>query len=220
MFTIEPFHHYATAAAAAAMALALSAVVAAPAYGSETASATIALASNSVVGGQTQYTYDLSLTNTSTDGSAVGTFWFAWIPGQSYLASNPITVSSPTGWEDGPDSQSVGGALGEKGASIEWQATGSGSYLSMNKTLNGFSFTTVDSPSSVFGDSVYFPGTPVLTSQVYHAGPFSDTFNGVNGYQFLVQVVPEPATVVLTGVAAATLLLIRRKRGQLSRRNI
>ena len=206
-------HHLVTASAAA-LAAAIFAALPAPAYGSETASATIALASNSIVGGQTQYTYDLSLTNTSTDGSTVGTFWFAWIPHQSYLATNPITVSAPTGWADGPDSQSVGGALGEKGASIEFQAGGSGSYLAAGNTLKGFSFTTSDSPTSVFGDSIYFPGTPVLTSQVYHAGPFSDTFNAPNGYQFLVQVVPEPTTVALMGVAAGALLLIRRNRGK------
>ena len=213
------YHHGGTVVAAA-LALGILGTATTSAYGSETASATIALASKAVVSGQTQYTYDLTLRNTSTDGSTVGTFWFAWIPGQSYLATNPVAVSSPTGWEDGPDSQSVGGALGEKGASIEWQAVSSSGYLGAAKSLSGFSFTTADSPSSVFGDSIYFPGTPVLTSQVYHAGPFTDTFNGINGYQFLVQVVPEPATVVLTGVAGAMLLLIRRKRGQLSGRNI
>ena len=125
---------------------------------------------------------------------------------------NPITVSAPTGWEDGPDSQQVGGALGEKGASIEWQATGSGSYLSMNNTLNGFSFTTLDSPSSVFGDSIYFPGTPVLTSQVYHAGPFTDTFNGISGYEFLAQVVPEPASLAILATTGAVLFLFRPSR--------
>ncbi len=212
MFKIEPFHRYATSAAVAAMALGLSAVVASPAYGSETASATIALASSELVGGQQQYTYSLSLTNTSTDGSTVGTFWFAWIPHQSYLASNPISVSAPTGWEDGPDSQSVGGALGEKGASIEFQADGSGSYLTAGTTLKGFSFTTADSPSSVFGDSIYFPGTPVLTSQVYHAGPFSDNFNGINGYQFLVQVVPEPTPLALLAIGGMALLLVRSRK--------
>ena len=213
MFKIEPFYHYATSAAAAAMALGLSAVVAAPAYGSETASATIALASTAVVSGQTQYTYDLSLTNTSADGSTVGTFWFAWIPGQSYLASNPIAVSSPTGWEDGPDSQSVGGALGEKGASIEWQSISSAGYLGAGKSLSGFSFTTTDSSASVFGTSIYFPGTPVLTSQVYHAGPFSDTFNGVNGYEFITQVVPvpEPAASGCLILTAGTLFPFRRR---------
>ena len=205
-------HHHLVTAGAEALALVISVVATAPAYASETASATIALASSQVVSGQTQYTYDLSLTNTSTDGSTVGTFWFAWIPHQSYLATNPITVSAPTGWEDGPDSQQVGGALGEKGASIEWQATGSGSYLSMNNTLNGFSFTTLDSPSSVFGDSIYFPGTPVLTSQVYHAGPFTDTFNGISGYEFLAQVVPEPASLAILATTGAVLFLFRPSR--------
>ena len=199
---------------AAALALAITASATAPAYGSETASATIALTSSAVVGGQTRYTYDLSLANTSTDGSTVGTFWFAWIPGQSYLANNPITVSSPTVWEDGPDSQSVGGSLGEKGASIEWQATSSAGYLAAGHLLSGFSFTTVDSSASVFGNSIYFPGTPVLTAQVYHAGPFSDTFNGINGYQFLVQAVPEPAPLALLAIGGMALLLIRRKRSR------
>lgn len=213
MDKIERFHLI-TASAAAALALGIFAVQSPPAYGSETASGTIAVASSELVGGQTQYTYDLSLANTSTDGSTVGTFWFAWIPHQSYLASNPITVSAPTGWENGPDSQSVGGAFGEKGASIEFQASSSSNYLTAGTTLTGFSFTTSDSPSSVFGNSIYFPGTPVLTSQVYHAGPFSDTFNGPNGYQFLVQVVPEPASVALMGVGAGILLLIGRKGGK------
>ena len=191
------------------LAAGITAAAAAPAHGSEIATATITLASSQVVSGQTQYTYDLALTNTSTDGSTVGTFWFAWIPGQSYLQSNPINVSAPTGWEDGPDSQSVGGSLGEKGASIEWQATGSGSYLAEGNTLPGFSFVTPDSPSSVYGDSVYFPGTPVRTSEVYHAGPFSD---GLNGYKFIVQVVPEPATVALLAVGGPGLLMRRRRK--------
>jgi hypothetical protein len=199
---------------AAALALAITASATAPAYGSETASATIALTSSAVVGGQTRYTYDLSLTNTSTDGSTVGTFWFAWIPGQSYLANNPITVSSPTGWEDGPDSQSVGGSLGEKGASIEWQSTSSASYLAAGHTLSGFSFTTVDSSASVFGNSIYFPGTPILTAQVYHAGPFSDSFNGINGYQFLVQAVPEPVPLALLAIGGLALLLIHQQRSR------
>ncbi len=62
-------------------------------YAAETASATITLGSHSAG----SYTYDLSLTNTGTAGSTIGTFWFSWIPGQNYLASNPTVVSAPTG---------------------------------------------------------------------------------------------------------------------------
>ena len=191
-----------------AVALGLAATTA-PTYGSETASATITLASSQIVGGQTQYTYDLALTNTSSDSSTVGTFWFSWKPTQSYMADNPISVSSPTSWEDGPDSKSV--IPGENGASIEWQATDSGSYLAAGNTLNGFSFTTADSPSSVFGNSIYFPGAPVLNSQVFHAGPFSDSPPSLNGYAFTVQVVPDPATLALLALAGTGLLLVARR---------
>ena len=195
----------------AALALAVGAGVA---RASETAMGTIQLASTALVNDQTQYTYDLSLTNTSTDESTVGTFWFAWIPGESYLASNPISVTAPSGWENGPDSQLVGGALGEKGASIEWQATGSASYLQAGHTLTGFTFTTLDAPSSVYGDSIYFPGKPVLTSQVYHAGPFSDSATYPNGYQFIVQVTPEAGSLPLLALAVGgVLLIICRRRG-------
>ncbi|MHB1767988.1 MAG: PEP-CTERM sorting domain-containing protein [Phycisphaerae bacterium] len=219
-------HHHFITASAAALALGISAAATAPAYGSETASATIALASSQVVSGQTQYTYQLSLTNTSTDGSTVGTFWFAWIPGQSYMADNPIITSappspaSPTNWHVGlvvKVGVDVIPGLDEKGSSIQWVAGPGSSFdstdaLAAGQTLSGFSFTTPDSPSSVFGDSVYFPGTPVLTSQVYHAAPFSDTFNGINGYQFITQVVPEPATFGLMAMGSAGLLLLGRKR--------
>ncbi len=191
---------------ATALAIGLTTLATAPVDGSETATATIGQPTTQNVGGQIQYTYNLSLTNTSADTSQIGTFWFAWIPRQSYLHNNPLSVSQPTGWEDGPDSQSVGGALGEKGASIEWQATSSASYLSPGQTLSGFSFTTVDPPASVFGNSFFFPSAPVLTSEVYHAGPFSDSQNSFNGYEFVAQVVPEPSSWNLLSVIGLSLM--------------
>ncbi len=194
---------------AAASGVALCGAWASQARASETATATITQPTSAVVGGKTRYTYNLSLTNTSTDGSTVGTFWFAWIPHQSYLQSNPISVAAPSGWANGPDSQPVNGPFGEKGASIEWQANGSPTFLGAGKTLSGFSFTTPDAPSSVFGNSVYFPGTPVLTSTVYSAGPFSD-----GGNQFIVQVIPEPATLGLFAIGTLGLLALRSRRRQ------
>src|SRR5262249_39269520 len=52
-----------------------------------------------------------------------------------------------------------------------------------------FTFTTADSPAAINGNSVFFPGTPVLTSFVYPQGPFSDA-----GHQFVVTpATPTPA---------------------------
>jgi len=178
----------------------------------ETASATITLGSHSAG----SYTYDLSLTNTGTSGSTIGTFWFSWVPGQSYLASNPTVVSAPTGWENGPDSQSVGGA--EQGASIEWQATSSAGYLDAGKILSGFSFTTPDAPASVFGNSMYsFNGIhpSVLTAFVYAGVPFSDA-----GAKFQVQPVPEPTPALLLGAMGGAALLILRRRQTATMKNI
>ena len=181
-------------------------------YAAETASATITLGSHSAG----SYTYDLSLTNTGTAGSTIGTFWFSWIPGQNYLASNPTVVSAPTGWEDGPDSNSVSGP--QNGASIEWQATSSAGYLDAGKTLSGFSFTTPDSPASVFGNSIYsFNGSypSVLTAYVFGGAPFSGT-----GEQFQVQPVPEPSPALLLGAMGGAGLLILRRRRMVAAKNI
>jgi uncharacterized protein YjdB len=45
-----------------------------------------------------------------------------------------------------------------------------------------FGFVSADTPASVNGDSVFYPGTPVGTSFVYPTGPFSDA-----GHEFVVQ---------------------------------
>ncbi len=197
------FSRKAVLAGGMAVAPALALLSSSVARASETASATIAAVAD---GGNWQY--NLTLTNTSTDSSTIGTFWFSWVPGQSFLASNPLTVTAPTGWENGPFSQSAGGF--EQGASIEFQATSSGSYLAAGHTLNGFSFTSPDAPSSVFGNSIYsFGGShpPVLTAFVYSGAPFND-----NGQQFMVQAVPEPTALALCGLVLGGFLLLNRRR--------
>ncbi len=39
------------------------------------------------------YDYSIALTNSSQSGAAIGSFWYAWMPGQDYLSSYPISVS-------------------------------------------------------------------------------------------------------------------------------
>ena len=55
-----------------------------------------------------------------------------------------------------------------------------------------FNFTSADTPASVNGNSVFYSGTPVGTSYVYPAGPFSDS-----GHLFVVT----PAAPTLTSIA-------------------
>ena len=42
------------------------------------------------------YNYSILLQNTGT--TAIGTFWYAWIPGQFYLPGTPTNIQPPPGW--------------------------------------------------------------------------------------------------------------------------
>src|SRR5689334_20687895 len=44
------------------------------------------------------FDYTITVTNSSSSTSPIGTFWYAWIPGYDYLATTPISVTPPTGW--------------------------------------------------------------------------------------------------------------------------
>jgi hypothetical protein len=121
------------------------------------------------------FDYTITLTNSSASTSGIGTFWYAWIPGEDFLAHKPISVTPPSGWSDlitnmGPSD----------GFAIQYTASSSASYLQPGKSLN-FMFKSADTPASVNGKSVFFPTTPVGTSFVYPQGPFSDA-----GHQFVV----------------------------------
>jgi hypothetical protein len=149
----------------------------------------------------TTFNYALALTDATASPSVAGTFWLAWVPGEDFLATSPLTVDSPAGWTD-----TITHAGATDGYAIQWKATSAASDLPIGGTLSGFSFTTDDAPSSVFGDSSFYPGTPTLTSVSYDAAPFSDP-----GDTFVVSSsVPEPTAVALLAPAAA--VLVRRRR--------
>jgi hypothetical protein len=161
----------------------------------ESASATIT--ATQVAATQTvpaHWLYDITLNDTGT--TTVGTFWFAWVPGNDFLHTSPISVTSPTGWT----SSITHGGSGD-GYAVRWLAGSQSSDVAAGDTLSGFSFTSNDPPSAVFGNSVFYPTTPVPTSFIYSGAPFQDPAgNSDPGVQFVATDVAcfLPNTSILT----------------------
>ncbi len=128
------------------------------------------------------FNYTINLANSSSSNAGIGTFWYAWVPGQDFLATRPTSVSPPPGWTDNITNMGAG-----DGFAIQFLADSPANDVKPGSSLN-FSFTSADSPASVNGNSVFFPGTPVDTAFVYPQGPFSDA-----GHQFVVTPMATPA---------------------------
>jgi uncharacterized repeat protein (TIGR01451 family) len=119
------------------------------------------------------FNYAITLHNTGTTN--IGTFWFAWIPGQDYMANNPISVANPAGW----GSTVTGGYSGD-GYAILWFNNG-GAAITPGNSLN-FNFTSAETPSQLGGNSQFFSNPPEGTSFVYIGAPETDP-----GYEFVVR---------------------------------
>jgi hypothetical protein len=161
----------------------------------ESASATITATEVAAAGTvPAHWLYSITLHDTGT--TTAGTFWFAWSPGQDYLATSPIGVTSPAGWAS---NITHGGS--SDGYAIEWVAVSSSSDVAAGGSRSGFSFTSNDPPSAVFGNSVFYPTTPVPTSFIYSGAPFQDpSGNSDPGAQFVATEVAcfLPNTRILT----------------------
>ena len=144
-------------------------------------SASASIAATQLASGDTQYTITLDDTGSTT----IGTFWFAWIPVpfEDFLASSPSSEAAPAGWTD-----TITHAGSHDGYGILWTASSASSYLQPGHSLPGFSFVSSEPPSSLFGNSKFYPDTPELTSLVYHGAPESDA-----GFQLLVEPMAPPA---------------------------
>ncbi len=46
------------------------------------------------------FDYTITLTYSSSSNACIGTFWYAWQPGEDLLHTNPISVTAPTGWTE------------------------------------------------------------------------------------------------------------------------
>lgn len=136
------------------------------------------------------YDYSITLKDDAASASPIGTFWFAWIPGQDYMVNAPTSVTSPTGWT----STVTHANTATDGYAIRWVA-GAGSLIQPGQSLT-FQFTSLETPAQLAGNSPFFPTTPEMTSFVYDGAPFS-----ANSARFVVTpsaAVPEPSSVVLS----------------------
>src|SRR5690348_1462874 len=120
---------------------------------SESASAQFTLVSTSGTSASPVYHYDITLTDTGT--TDIGTFWFAWVPGQDFLPSRPSTTTNPTGWTS--SLSGTGDAF--DGTAIQWVTTANA--ITPGSSLSGFGFTTADSPMALLANSPTHPSTPV-----------------------------------------------------------
>ena len=121
------------------------------------------------------FDYTIKLTNSASSTSGIGTFWYAWVPGQDFLTSSPISVTPPSGWTD-----KIMHTAPSDGYSIQFVASIPIDDVEPGGSMN-FMFTSADTPAAVNGNSVDFPGMAVGTSVVYPAGPLSD-----GGHEFVV----------------------------------
>ena len=152
-----------TIAGAATMALAMSGSV--HAATAPLASATIQTTSTSAVN-----SYALTLSDSASSASPVGTFWFSWVPGEDFMGVAPTNIMSPTGWTPNITN---GGA--SDGFAIQWVATAATASIYQvpaGGTLSGFGFSSTETPAQLGGNSPFYPGTPTLTAFAYPApGP-------------------------------------------------
>lgn len=135
--------------------------------------------------------YDIHLTNTGD--TTIGTLWYAWVPGLGFLPDPPSNISGPSGWNNGVATD------GNK--SIQWIAN---TLLNPGDSIDGFKFTSADSPTTLAGNAGQFP---IGTSFVYSKQPFSD-----GGFQFTIEPVPEPMTILALGIGVAGVMRRRAKR--------
>lgn len=157
--------------------------------------------------GPNSWNYSMSLTNTGT--TAIGTYWFSWIPGYDFLPSAPTSLSAPTGWTvTTPQDGYI-----QPYWSIQW--VNASTPLQPGQTLSGFNFTSPDAPTTVGGSSYLGSFYPVSSAYVYIGAPELDP--GAFFSSPVTTVTPEPATMsMLLGIPALALRRRGHRRRQLA----
>jgi len=145
-----------------------------------------------------EFQYDLTLSDTGT--TTIGTFWFAWVPGDNFMPVSPTGIASPAGWQDIVTS---GGP--SNGFAIQWTATSPANNLTAGNTLSGFSFDSSLTLAQLQSPAAGNPSDWISTAFVYSDAPFSD-----DGFQLTpttATATPEPSAPALAIVGLGVVLI-------------
>lgn len=133
-----------------------------------------------------QYDYTLTLTDAADSTVNIDSLWYAWIPGQFYLPTTPVSATGDA-------------ALSWTATIVNFSGNSSIQFVGGTALTPGqsavFSFISTDTPNVLAGNSS--DGPPVGQSVAYSAGLFSSP-----NETFTVQSVPEPSTVGLIAASA------------------
>jgi len=91
--------------------------------------------------GPSDWRYSLTLHDTGS--TAIGSFWFSWIPGENFMATAPSAISSPATWSGSP--MNFGASDGH---SILWSGS---TPIAAGRSLSGFRFDSASSPGQLAG---------------------------------------------------------------------
>jgi hypothetical protein len=143
--------------------------------------------------GTGDYRYTITLKDIGT--ATIGTFWFAWIPGEDFMPVRPLSVAPPAGWR-GTITHNTGST---DGYAILWTASSSSSELHPGQS-KVFNFQSSATPAQVFGNSIFYRHPLVTTSFVYSGiMPFSGSSYEFHSSSNSV-IPPTPAALADRGV--------------------
>ena len=180
----NPALHDAGGLSALWLGLLLAAGAAAPVFGQgQIASGTIAGS------GSGPSTYSLTFSDAAGASSAIGSVWYAWIPGSFYLPGTPTSASAPAGW-----------TASIVANSIQFSANSVANDILPGNSLSGFDYVASFSPTQL--GAAPDAGVSVAYSGGIESGP---------GDTFTVRNVPEPAVMSLPIPAAGLCWFARRR---------
>lgn len=147
--------------------------------------------------GSGPYTYDLTFSDAAGATSAIGSVWYAWVPGQFFLPSAPSSALAPAGW-----------TAHISGDSVQFVAGTSSADIAAGSSLSGFSYQATFTPAQLAaapnsGESVAYAG-----------GLFSD---GGDTFTVSVSAVPEPSAAAMLALGTAGLFRAGLKRPRAAR---